>query len=166
MAGLFAYGWSRSLCSMKESLLPQQRNAYSWLAEDATAKKLQKGLVVRNGMKKTKFLRGFYLRIRRSFEAGFKDVMKHDFKGAKIQLGVGTNSRIVRECLSDVVKTNDFQVESVVLPNFKSLFYMCLVMTTLAFAQLFRELQYHTKTAQYLMTKITLILDYCLKNEE
>ena len=80
-----------------------------------------------------------------------------------------TNASIVRECLSDVLKTNDFQVEQAVLPNFKSLFYMFLVMVTLAFAQLVRELQYHTKTAQYLtartqyfMTRITLILDYCL----
>ena len=148
---LYAYGLRRSLCSMKESLLSEQSNTYSWMSQDPTAKKQQKGLVVRNGMKKTKFLRGFYLRVRYSLEVGFMDVIKNDLKEAKLGLGMGKNASIVRECLSDVVKTNDFQVEQIVLPNFKSLFYVCLVMITLAFAQLFRELQYHT-----------LILDYCL----
>ena len=162
MAGLFAYGARRTLCSMKESLLPQQSNAYSWMSQDPTAEKQQKGIVVRNGMKRTKFVRGLYLRVRHALEAGFRDVMKDDMKEAKLDFGMDTNASIIRECLSDVLKTNEFQVEQAVLPNFKSLFYICLVMITLAFAQLFRELQYHTKTAQYLMTRIRLILDYCL----
>ena len=166
MTGLFADGWRRSLCSIKESLLPQQSNAYSWMTQDPTAELHQKGIVVRNGMKKTKFLRGFYLRVRRSFEGGLTEVMRNDLKQAKLGLGMEADPRIVRECLSDVLKTNDFQVENVVLPNFKYLFYMCQVMITLAFAQLFRELQYHTKTAQYFMASITLILDYCFKNKE
>ena len=163
MGGMFAYGFRRSLCSMKESLLPEQSNAYSWMSQDPTAEKLQKGIIVRNGMKRTKFLKGFYLRVRHAFEVGLGDVMTDDLKEVKFGPGMDTNPNIVRECLSDVVKTNDFQVESVVLPNFKLLFYVCLVMITLAFAQLFRELQYHTKTAQYLMARIRLILDYCLK---
>ena len=166
MTGLFAYGWRRSLCSMKESLLPEQSNAYSWLSQDPTAELHQKGFVVRNGMKRTKFLRGFYVRVRRSFEGGLTDVIKNNFKEAKLGLGMEADPRIVRECLSDVVKTNDFQVESAVLPNFKAVFYMCQIMITLAFAQLLRELQYPMKIAQYLMTGITLIIDYYFKNKK
>ena len=59
---------------------------------------------------------------------------------------------IVRECLSDVLTKNNEEVEGVVLPNFRSLLYVCLVMITLANAQLFRELQYHKKTVQFLKT--------------
>ena len=71
MGEIFAYSLRRSLCSMKESLPPEQSNAYSWMSQDPTSEKLQKGIVVRNGMKKTKFLRGLYLRVRHGFEAGF-----------------------------------------------------------------------------------------------
>ena len=163
ITGLYAALMRRTVCSLKQSLLPRKSNVYSWMSQDPTAEVHQKGLVVRNGMKRTKLLRGFYLRVRYSFEAGFPDVIKNDLKEAKLEIGMGTNARIVHECLSDVVKTNDFQVESVVLPNFKSLFYVSLVMTTLAFAQLFRELDYHTKTAHYLMVKIILIINFCLK---
>ena len=161
MAGLYADGMRKTVCSLKQSLLPKRSNSYSWMSQDPIAEKLQKGFIVRNGMKRTKFLKGLYLRVRRSFEAGFRDVMKKDFKEATMGFGMEADPRIVRECMSDVLKTNDFQVDSVVLLNFLSLFYLSLTTITLAFAQLFRELQYHTKTAQYLMTTITLIINHC-----
>ena len=147
MGGLYAYGWRRSVCSMKETLLPEQSNAYSWISQDSTAEKIQKGIVVRNGMKRTKFLKGFYLRVRLAFEAGLSDVMQDDFKNAKFGPGADTNPSMVRECLSDVLKTNDFQVEKVVMANYTFLLQVCLITIALAFAQLFRELGYYQKTA-------------------
>ena len=150
MGGLYAYGFRRSLCLMKETLLPEQSNAYSWISQDSTAENLQKGIVVRSGMKRTKFLKGFYLRVRRAFENGFRNVMKDDFKEAKFGIGTDTNPSLVRECLSDIVKTNDFQVERVVMANYSSLLQVCLITIVLAFAQLLRELDFYQKTAQFI----------------
>ena len=148
MAGLFADGMRKVVCSLKQSLLPKQSNAYSWMSQDPTAEMHHKGLVIRNGLKSTRFIKGFHRRIRHCFEVGLPDIAKREFKQATFGPGMDVDPSIVRECLSDVLKMNDFRVERVVLANYTSLLQVCLMAIALAFAQLFRELGFHQKTAQ------------------
>ena len=146
MAGLFADGMRKIVCSLKQSLLPEQSNAYSWMSQDPTAEMHHKGLVTRSGLKPIWLVKRFHRGIRHCFEAGLPGIAKREFKEGTF--GIDSDPSILRECLSDVLKINDFRVEGIVMANYTSLLQVCLISIALAFAQLLRELGYYQKAAQ------------------
>ena len=141
MNAMFIEGVRRMACRLKVGF-EQHEDIYTWIAQDPNAKRHQRGLIMRKGLKETRQIKTFRKKVRHSFETDiiltyFRKVVR---QGLNLEVIPEEPYSKIQKCLSDELVISDASVDTVVLQNLHILFTVTAVMITLAVITLLLEI--------------------------